>query len=118
MRVVVIGGTGHIGTFLVPTLVNAGHEVIVASRREREPYVATPAWRDVQRIEIERNAEEAAGTFGTRIAALDAGAVIDLICFTPVSAQRMVDGLSGEKTLLLHCGTMWVHGLPGKVPVT
>jgi tetracycline resistance efflux pump len=27
MRVVIIGGTGHVGTFLVPRLVMAGHEV-------------------------------------------------------------------------------------------
>ena len=118
MRVVVIGGTGHIGTFLVPRLVNAGHDVVVASRGEREPYVRSPAWRDVQRIEIDRNAEEAQETFGSRIAALDADAVVDLICFTPASAQRMVNALRERETLLLHCGTMWVHGLPGKVPVT
>jgi nucleoside-diphosphate-sugar epimerase len=118
MRVVVIGGTGHIGTFLVPRLVSAGHDVIVASRGEREPYVASPPWRDVQRIEIDRTAEEAAETFGSRISALDADAVIDLICFTPASAQRLVSALSERQTLLLHCGTMWVHGLPGNVPVT
>src|SRR3954463_14611841 len=118
MRVVVIGGTGHIGTFLVPRLVSAGHDVIVASRGEREPYVASPAWRDVQRIEIDRTAEEAAETFGSRISALDPDAVIDLICFTPASAQRLVSALSERETLLLHCGTMWVHGLPTAVPVT
>ena len=28
MRVVVIGSTGHIGTYLVPRLIAAGHEVI------------------------------------------------------------------------------------------
>lgn len=117
MRVVVIGGTGHIGTFLVPRLVNAGHEVIVASRGKREPYVPHSAWRKAQSIEIDRPVEEADGAFGSRIAALDADAVIDLICFTPESAQHLVDAVPRE-TLLLHCGTMWVHGLPTTVPVT
>jgi uncharacterized protein YbjT (DUF2867 family) len=28
MRVVVIGGTGHVGTYLVPRLVARGHEVV------------------------------------------------------------------------------------------
>jgi nucleoside-diphosphate-sugar epimerase len=28
MRIVVIGGTGHVGTYLVPRLVMAGHEVL------------------------------------------------------------------------------------------
>lgn len=117
MRVVVIGGTGHIGTFLVPRLVNAGHEVIVLSRGKGKPYVPHPAWSEAQSIEIDRPAEDAVGTFGSRIAALDADAVIDLICFTPESAQQLVDALPRE-TLLLHCGTMWVHGRPAAVPVT
>lgn len=36
-RIVVIGATGHIGTYLVPRLVRAGHEVIAISRGIREP---------------------------------------------------------------------------------
>ena len=36
MRVVIIGGTGHVGTFLVPRLVEAGHEVFCLSRVERK----------------------------------------------------------------------------------
>jgi len=118
VRIVVIGGTGHVGTFLVPRLVNAGHEVMVASRGQREPYVAHDAWKAVRRIDIDRTAEDAAGTFGSRITALDADAVIDLICFTPASAQQLVDALRVRQTLLLHCGTMWVHGRPTTVPVT
>lgn len=112
MRVVVIGGTGHIGTFLIPRLVRAGHEVVVASRGKREPYVPDAAWKAVRHIEIDRAAEDAAGAFGTRIASLDADAVVDLICFTPDSAQLLVDALDPRRTMLLHCGTMWVHGAP------
>ena len=118
MRVVVIGGTGHIGTFLVPRLVNAGHEVIVASRGNREPYVRDRAWDAVRRIEVDRAVEDAAGTFGARVAALEADAVVDLICFTPDSAQQLVDALRERQTLLLHCGTMWVHGRTPTVPTT
>jgi nucleoside-diphosphate-sugar epimerase len=127
MRVVVIGGTGHIGTFLVPRLVSAGHEVIVGSRGKRQPYLPHPAWKEVQHIEIDRAAEDEAGTgtFGSRIAALNADAVVDLICFTPESAQQLVDALkqriphpASPIPRLLHCGTMWVHGRPTTVPVT
>jgi len=118
MRIVVIGGTGHIGTFLIPRLVNAGHEVIVASRGMRTPYVSHPAWNTVERIEIDRAAEDAASTFGARIAALGTDAVVDLICFTPASAQQLVDALRPRETLLLHCGTIWVHGRSSTVPTT
>ncbi len=118
VRLVVIGGTGHIGTFLIPRLVSAGHDVIVASRGQREPYVLHAAWNAVRRIDIDRTAEDAAGTFGARIAALEADAVVDLICFTPDSAQHLVDALQARQTLLLHCGTMWVHGRSATVPTT
>jgi nucleoside-diphosphate-sugar epimerase len=77
-----------------------------------------PAWNAVRRIDIDRTAEEAAGTFGARIAALEPDAIVDLICFTPASAQHLVDALRERRTLLLHCGTMWVHGRPTTVPAT
>jgi uncharacterized protein YbjT (DUF2867 family) len=32
MKILVVGGTGHIGTFLVPKLVQLGHEVYIATR--------------------------------------------------------------------------------------
>ena len=35
MQIIVIGGTGHIGSFLVPKLVELGHEVAVATRGRR-----------------------------------------------------------------------------------
>ncbi|HXT87872.1 MAG TPA: NAD-dependent epimerase/dehydratase family protein, partial [Trebonia sp.] len=46
-RVVVVGATGHIGTYLVPRLVDRGHEVIAVSRGTRPPYHASPQWDSV-----------------------------------------------------------------------
>jgi nucleoside-diphosphate-sugar epimerase len=113
-RVVVVGATGHVGTYLVPRLVRAGHEVVAASRGEREPYVPAPEWRTVERVTLDREAEDA----GERIAALAPDAVVDMLCFTPESAQRLVDALRPTRPLLLHCGTIWVHGPVARVPVT
>jgi len=44
--------------------------------------------------------------------------VIDLICFTAASAGQLVDALRPSRPLLLHCGTIWVHGPALRVPVT
>ena len=118
MRVVVIGATGHIGTYLVPRLVRAGHEVVAVSRGARAPYREEVEWRSVQRVTADRDAEEAAGTFGERIAGLRPDAVADLICFTADSARQLVDALRPARPLLLHCGTVWVHGRVARVPVT
>jgi nucleoside-diphosphate-sugar epimerase len=117
-RIVVIGATGHVGTYLVPRLVRAGHEVVALSRGEREPYTPAAEWRAVERVTVDREAEDAAGTFGERIAALDPDVVVDMICFTAGSAGQLVDALRPAKPLLLHCGTIWVHGPAQRVPLT
>jgi nucleoside-diphosphate-sugar epimerase len=116
IKVLVIGSTGHIGTYLIPRLVAAGHHVIAASRGMREPYQPHPAWSQVERLTIDRAAEETAGTFGDRIASLRADVVVDLICFTLESAQHLVRALRERDPLLLHCGTTWVHGHSTIVP--
>src|SRR6516225_5752029 len=117
-RVVVIGATGHIGTYLVPRLVRGGHEVIAMSRGTRDPYHARPQWGSVTRVTVDRDAEDEAGTFGGRVAALGPDVVIDLICFTAASARQLTDALRPSRPLLIHCGTIWVHGHALRVPVT
>ncbi|WP_086827916.1 NAD(P)-dependent oxidoreductase [Allokutzneria sp. NRRL B-24872] len=117
-RVVVLGGTGHIGGYLVPHLVEAGHEVIVVSRGRSAPYRSHPAWSSVNTVVADRAAEERAGVFGDRVRDLDADVVVDLICFDVDSARQLVESLRGHIQHFLHCGTMWVHGHSAEVPVT
>ena len=117
-RVVVIGATGHIGSYLVPRLVRGGHEVIAVSRGTQDPYHASPEWSSVSRVMADREAQDAEGTFGARVAELRPDAVIDLICFTAASAQQLLDALRPSRPLLVHCGTIWVHGPALQVPVT
>lgn len=38
MKAVVIGGCGHIGTYLVPRLVKAGYQVVSVTRGQSKPY--------------------------------------------------------------------------------
>jgi nucleoside-diphosphate-sugar epimerase len=118
MRVVVVGATGHIGSYLVPRLVAAGHEVIAMSRGARSPYVEHHAWRQVTQVQVDREAEDEAGIFGKRVADSQPDAVIDLLCFTVSSARQLVDALAPIESYLLHCGTIWVHGTAVTVPVT
>lgn len=118
MKVVVIGGTGHIGTCLIPRLVEAGHEVTCVSRQERQPYHDHVAWRRVQQMQMDRVALEEDGSFGDGIRELDADVVIDMICFTLESARHLVEALRGTVQHFLHCGTIWVHGHSTQVPTT
>lgn len=118
MRVFIIGGTGHIGTYLVPRLVQAGHTVVNASRGGSKPYFDNGIWRFVEQVLVDRSAEEAAGNFGRRVAAHNPDVVIDLICFTAQSARHIVDSLRGRVGHYICCGTIWVHGPSASVPTT
>ena len=118
MRVVVIGGSGHIGTYLIPMLVERGHEVINVSRGKSLPYVAHAAWSAVQEVAADREAEDAAGSFGARIRTLKPDVVVDLICFSEASARQLVEALRGEAQHFLHCGTIWIYGHSTQVPAT
>ena len=116
MRVTVIGGTGHIGTYLVPRLVGAGHEVTVVSRGTRDPYVPHPAWRSVTRIQADRAKLEEEGRFGERVAETGPDVVVDLISFTPASTRQLVEALRGRVSHFLHCGSIWVKGWVVEAP--
>ena len=113
-----MGGTGHIGGYLVPRLVEAGHDVTVLTRGKAEPYRSHAAWGRVTTVTVDRDAEDAAGTFGARLRDLEPDIVVDLICFTPDSARQLVEALRGRIQHLLHCGTVWVHGPSVVVPTT
>lgn len=118
MRVVIIGGSGHIGTYLVPKLVEYGHAVINVTRGQSEPYLPHKAWAQVQPVTMDRDTLEKDGTFGQQIAELEPDIVVDLICFTLESAKHIVEALRGKITHFLHCGTIWAHGHSTVVPAT
>lgn len=115
-RVVVIGGAGHVGTYLVPMLVEAGHEVLNVSRGVARPYRSHAAWGAVRQVTLDRAALEAEGRFGAAMAALAPEVVVDMICFTPAQNDQLAAALAGKVSHLIHVGTIWVHGLPKTVP--
>jgi nucleoside-diphosphate-sugar epimerase len=118
MRIIVIGGSGHIGTYLVPRLVTLGNTVLCVSRGERKPYQPHAAWSEVEQVKIDRIAAESDGSFGQAIRALNPDVVIDLTCFHLQSAQQLVESLRGRIQHFLHCGTIWVHGPAVELPTT
>lgn len=118
MNIVVIGGTGHIGTYLVPRLVGLGHQVTNVSRGDSKPYHDHGAWKQVETVIIDRKASEENGTFAAQVAELKPDVVVDNICFTLESAQHLAEGLKGKIQQFIHCGTVWVHGPSTVVPTT
>lgn len=116
MRVIIIGGNGHIGTYLVPMLVEKGHNVVNVSRGVQAPYLSHSAWSSVQQITADRAVEDRDDTFAKRIRDLHPDVVIDLICFTESSVHQLITGLHGQVQHFLHCGTIWIYGYSTQVP--
>jgi nucleoside-diphosphate-sugar epimerase len=115
-RVVVIGGSGHVGAYLLPALVERGYEVVNVSRGTAKPYRPHPAWNAVEQVILDRRAEEEKGTFGSRMAGLDADIIVDMISFKLERVQQLVEALRGKIEHYLFCSSIWVYGHATTVP--
>lgn len=117
MKIIVIGGSGHIGSYLIPKLVKAGHTVINVSRGQSKPYKEDSAWREVESLILDREKEEN-GVFEKKIAALNADVVVDLINFTLEDTKRMTEALkSTNLSHYLFCSSIWAHGKSTNLPI-
>ena len=115
MKVIVIGATGHIGTYLIPKLIEKGYTVIAITRGVSKPYRSHPAWEQVTRIQLDRETDEG---FAQKIAAMNPDIVIDLVNFHLDDTKRMVEAL--QHTSLSHylfCSSIWAHGRAMQLPV-
>lgn len=117
-RIVIIGGSGHIGTYLVPALAERRHDVVNVSRGLAAPYRDHFAWNDIEQVTLDRVAEEDHGKFGAKVAGLRPDIVVDLICFHVSSAQQLVEALRGTVEHYLFCSSTWVYGRLFSVPST
>ena len=115
MKVVVIGGSGHIGTYLVPKLVRENHKVIMVSRGKSEPYIKDWTWEKAELVTLDRSNDS---DFSSKIAEMNADVVIDLICFKLDEVKEMVATLKEtDLSHYLYCSTIWTHGRTETIPV-
>lgn len=117
MKILIVGGSGHIGSYLVPRLIRRGFDVTVISRNCRPRYAGIEAeWRSVNWMRADRKEEEKNGDWEKRMGATEADAVVDLICFTPDQNEVMIRAFSGRVSHFLHCGTLWAYGPAYEAP--
>lgn len=108
MKVIVIGASGHIGTYLVPQLVNGGFEVVAVTRGKSKVYQENSAWQKVQHVYLDCQKDE---DFALKIAMLNGDVVVDLINFDINQTKDMVENLkSTHLGHYLYCSSVWAHG--------
>lgn len=114
MKVVVTGGCGHIGTYLVPMLIHAGYEVISITRGNSKPYEYDPAWEKAETVQMDRTKEP---DFAGKIAAMEPDIVVDLINFDLKDTIAMADALKNTRcSHYLFCSSCWAHGRAQVLP--
>jgi nucleoside-diphosphate-sugar epimerase len=108
MKVIVIGGTGHIGRFLTPMLADAGLETVVVTRGvTRLP--EAESWRKVR---LHTADSSTAAVLRPLLLAERPDAVVDI----PGTAQAVHGACHGTAIHLVAVGSVWMFGEPRVVP--
>ena len=117
MKVLIVGGTGHIGSYLTPRLIRDGFDVSVVSRTDKPKYVLPDmGWKKVKWILCDRRQEEKSGAWAARLAKIEVDAVIDLYTYTQQQNNIMVEAFKGRISHFIHCGSIWAYGPSLRVP--
>ena len=117
MKVLVIGGTGHIGSYLVPRLIRSGFDVTATARSPEPKYaVSAMGWDKVEWLLCDRRAEERDGTWIERMRGVEVDAVVDLIAYSKEQNDTMVEAFKGRVSHFINCGSIWAYGPSLRVP--
>jgi nucleoside-diphosphate-sugar epimerase len=107
MRIIVIGGTGHVGTFMVPKLIEAGAEVVVVGSGRRSCPISK-GWSKARYVKCDiRNLEDI-----NKLIDESPDVVIDM----PGSAWNVYQKLKVVTKHIIACGSLWMYGEPKVVP--
>lgn len=114
MKVLVIGATGHIGTYLVPMLVNAGYDTVAITRKMSDPYEDAPAWHTVHRVLLDREHDP---DFIEKIKSMEPDIIIDLVNFNIEETKKIVENFQDTNlSHYLYCSSCWAHGMAQVLP--
>jgi nucleoside-diphosphate-sugar epimerase len=117
VNILIIGGTGHIGSYLVPRLLEKGMQITILSREAKPKYpIKIDLWDKVVWIKCDIRNSEKTGTLPILLAKIDCDIVVDLISFTPEQNEILVQAFSGRIKQFLFCGSIWSYGPSHRVP--
>jgi len=111
MKIIVIGGTGHIGRFLIPQLIDDGHRVTTVTTGHT-PVPEGKAWNHV-------NFQNASSLKNEKswldfVTAEKAGVIIDILGGNLPGLYRTA---RNKVRHIIVCGSVWMLGTPKAVPV-
>ena len=111
MRIVIIGGTGHIGSHLIPMLTDAGIKVTVIARGQTQQTLGNRTNLNI--VQGAYQAEDPNWSRLLRETASDADAVIDLLGVDLMATYEAIRRCCGH---IIACGSVWMLGTPKRIP--
>lgn len=114
MKAVVIGAAGHIGTYLIPMLVDNGYETIAVTRTMSQPYEDSPAWHKAKRVLLDREND---ADFIEKLKEMKPDIIVDLVNFNIAETKKIVEAFSSTGlSHYLYCSSCWAHGMAETIP--
>lgn len=114
MKVAVIGAAGHIGTYLIPMLVDAGYDTVAITRTMSKPYEDAPAWHTVDRVLLDRGNDPG---FIPKLKAMGPDVIVGLVNFDVSQTKAMAEAFEGTGlSHYLYCSSCWAHGRAQTIP--
>lgn len=105
MKILIIGGTGHVGTFLVQILSEQGHEVVVGSRGR----IAAQSNPNVRFVLCDSSDLKSMQELAEK-------EYFDAIVDFPGTAWNVWSAFKDKTHHLVACGSLWMFGYPRVVP--
>lgn len=107
MEILVVGGTGHIGRFLVPRLIRQGFSVTVLTRGST-PFPTSDEWKRVRHVQLDYTRRTIPRELFPKVPEV----VVDF----PGCPGKLVDCFGGLVRHYVLCGSLWMYGTPSVVP--
>ncbi|GEM_PF-6204337 len=116
MKILLIGGTGHIASYLIKDLIKFGAEVTAVSRGSTVPYENQKLFSKVRLHTLDREKAENGHAWEIFMASQKWDIVVDFIAFEPRSAEISYKTLRNHVKHYIFISTCWMYGETGRLP--
>ena len=107
MKILIVGGAGHVGTHLTSMLVKEGHDVAIGGRTDR---IKTNSLLEGARFVFCDSTDDAL------LAELAQAEKFDVVVDFPGTAWNVWNAFKDISSHIIACGSFWMYGKPRMVP--